>query len=158
MSGGYCLTDSGTFGNIQATQRKLGFHKMLRISSPAELLSASGETPYYKGLFIKVTQSHNTPIVEQGVRERIAPTHSWPRHKFGVRGQRHAPARPGKRTPGTHCTGGWVGLRAGLDTEARRKILSPLPGIEPRSPSRPVRSQTLYWLSYPGSRDCLQLV
>jgi len=34
----------------------------------------------------------------------------------GVRGQRHAPAAlyPRKR-PGTHCTGGWVGPRAGLD-------------------------------------------
>jgi hypothetical protein len=32
---------------------------------------------------------------------------------------------PGERTPGTHCTGGWVGLRAGLDTEARGKVLSP---------------------------------
>ena len=33
-----------------------------------------------------------------------------------VVGQRHAPATllPGKR-PGTHCTGGWVGPRAGLD-------------------------------------------
>jgi hypothetical protein len=29
--------------------------------------------------------------------------------------------------------------------------LEPLPGIEPRSPGRPLRSQTLYWLSYPGS-------
>jgi hypothetical protein len=28
---------------------------------------------------------------------------------------------PGKRPPGTHCTGGWVGPRAGLDTEARWK-------------------------------------
>jgi hypothetical protein len=28
----------------------------------------------------------------------------------------------------------------------------PPPGIEPRSPGRPVRSQTLYCLSYPGSR------
>jgi hypothetical protein len=28
---------------------------------------------------------------------------------------------PGERTPGTHWTGGWVGLRAGLDTEARGK-------------------------------------
>jgi hypothetical protein len=37
-----------------------------------------------------------------------------------------------------------VGLRAGLDTEAREKILSPLPGIERRSPGRPARSQTLY--------------
>jgi hypothetical protein len=26
------------------------------------------------------------------------------------------------RTPGTHSTGGWVGPRAGLDTEARRKM------------------------------------
>jgi hypothetical protein len=29
---------------------------------------------------------------------------------------------PGERTPGTHCTGGWVGPTAGLDTEARGKI------------------------------------
>jgi hypothetical protein len=27
----------------------------------------------------------------------------------------------GERTPGTLCTGGWVGPRAGLDTEARGK-------------------------------------
>jgi hypothetical protein len=40
------------------------------------------------------------------------------------------------------------GPRASLDTEATRKIFSPLPGIEPRSPGRPARSQTLYWLSY----------
>jgi hypothetical protein len=39
---------------------------------------------------------------------------------------------PGERTPGTHCTGGWVGPRADLDTEARGKILC-------------ARSQTLYW-------------
>jgi hypothetical protein len=45
--------------------------------------------------------------------------------------------------------GGWVGLRAGLDTEATGKILSPLPGIEPRSPGRSARNQTLYCLSYP---------
>jgi len=25
------------------------------------------------------------------------------------------------RTPGTHCTGGWVGLRAGLDAVTKRK-------------------------------------
>jgi hypothetical protein len=47
---------------------------------------------------------------------------------------------PGERTPGTHCTGGWVGPRAGLDTEVRGKILSLLPGIEPQSPGRPARS------------------
>jgi hypothetical protein len=42
---------------------------------------------------------------------------------------------PRERTLGTHCTGGWVGPRAGLDTEATEKILSPLLGIEPRSPA-----------------------
>jgi hypothetical protein len=65
---------------------------------------------------------------------------------MGVSDQRHAPAAlcPGERNPGTHCTGGWVGPRAGLDTEASGKILSPLPGIEPLSPGRPVRSQTVY--------------
>jgi hypothetical protein len=65
---------------------------------------------------------------------------------MGVSGQRHAPAAlcPGERTPGTHCTGGWVDPRAGLDTEARGKILSPLLRIDPRSPGRPVHSHTLY--------------
>jgi hypothetical protein len=43
-----------------------------------------------------------------------------------------------------------VDLRAGLDTEDREKILLPLPGIEPRSPGRSARSQTLYCLSYPA--------
>jgi hypothetical protein len=39
-----------------------------------------------------------------------------PWHQKGVRGQPHAPAAyyPRER-PGTHCTGGWVGPRAGLD-------------------------------------------
>jgi hypothetical protein len=56
-----------------------------------------------------------------------------------------------ERVPGTHCTGRCVGRRAGLDTEARRRILSPLPGIKPRSPGRAARSQTLHRPSYPGS-------
>jgi hypothetical protein len=54
--------------------------------------------------------------------------------------------------PGTHCTGGWVGPRAGMDTEARGKIFLPLPGIEPRSPVRSAGSQTLYRLSYPAHK------
>jgi hypothetical protein len=44
---------------------------------------------------------------------------------------------------------GW-GPRAGLDTEATGKILSPLPWIEPRSPGHPAHSQTVCWLSYPA--------
>jgi hypothetical protein len=67
-----------------------------------------------------------------GWRGGIARTHSRPRHWMGVSGQRHAPAAlgPGERTPGTHCTGGWVDLRTGLDTEARGKTLSPLHAME----------------------------
>jgi hypothetical protein len=40
----------------------------------------------------------------------------------------------GERTPGTHCTGGWVGPRAGLDTEVRGKILCPCRGSNPGRP------------------------
>jgi hypothetical protein len=48
---------------------------------------------------------------------------------------------PGERTPGTHCTGGWVGPRAGLDIEARGKILCPCRGSNPDRPV--VRSSSL---------------
>ena len=49
---------------------------------------------------------------------------------MGVGGQSHAPAAlpPGKR-PGTHCIGGWVGPRAGLD----RCVKSRPPGFDPRT-------------------------
>jgi hypothetical protein len=75
-------------------------------------------------------QSKAVPLhamVALGGRGGTAPTHSWPRHWMGVSGQRHALAAlcDGERTPGTHCTGGWVGLRAGLDTEIKGKILCP---------------------------------
>jgi hypothetical protein len=40
---------------------------------------------------------------------------------------------PGERTPGTHCTGDWMGPRTGLDTEARGKILCPCRGSNPGS-------------------------
>jgi len=33
----------------------------------------------------------------------------------GVGGQRHAPAALLSARPGTHCTGGWVSPRAGLE-------------------------------------------
>jgi hypothetical protein len=31
---------------------------------------------------------------------------------------------PRERTPGSHCIGGWVGPRAGLDTVVKKKISS----------------------------------
>jgi len=40
-----------------------------------------------------------------------------------VRGQSHAPAaRYHRGRPGTHCTGGWVGLRAGLDRCRKSRV------------------------------------
>jgi hypothetical protein len=70
-----------------------------------------------------------------------------------VSGQRHAPAalyprRKDLRYPLYRRVGG-PQSRSGK--KARGKILSPLPVIEPWSPGRPVRSQTLYSLSYLGS-------
>jgi hypothetical protein len=44
----------------------------------------------------------------------------------GGEGSASRPGRalpPGERAPDTHCTGGWVGPRAGLDTKSGRKIL-----------------------------------
>ena len=65
--------------------------------------------------------------------QRYSSTLPRPRHQKGVSGQQHAPAAlyPRER-PGTHFTGGWVGLRAGLEGQ---KISSP-PGFDP-GPSSP---------------------
>ena len=56
----------------------------------------------------------------------------------GMGGQRHAPATlfPGKK-PGTHCTGGWVGPRVGLDGCGKSRLP---PGFDPRT-VRPVASR-----------------
>ena len=64
---------------------------------------------------------------------------------MGVGGQHHAPAvlRPGKR-PGTQCIEGWVGPRTGLDEcEKSRPHRDSIP-------DRPLHSESLYRLSYPG--------
>jgi hypothetical protein len=60
--------------------------------------------------------------------------------------QRHAPAAvyTQEQGPRSHYTGGSVVPSANLDKEARERVLSPLTGIELRSPGRPARSQTLY--------------
>jgi hypothetical protein len=45
---------------------------------------------------------------------------------MGVSGQRHVAAAlyPREGTSGTHWIGGWVGLRAGLDRDAKGKIFA----------------------------------
>jgi hypothetical protein len=102
----------------------------------------------YKGK--KVQQSHNTPMEAQGGRGGIAPTHSRPRNLKRVSGQRHASAAlypwgMDSQYPLDRKLGG-PQSRSGQ--EVRGNILLPLPGIEPGSPCRPVRSHTLYTLSY----------
>jgi hypothetical protein len=77
--------------------------------------------------------SYRSSILDIGTRRK------WSALRYGY-------FTPGEIIPpGIHCTGGWVGLRAGLGPVEKRKLL-PLLGIEPR-PSNP----SLYQLSYPGS-------
>jgi hypothetical protein len=61
---------------------------------------------------------------------------------------------PGERAPVTHWIGGWAGPRAGLDDVEKRTFLI-LPVLELRPLGRPARSQSLYRLSFPGSRCIL---
>jgi hypothetical protein len=56
----------------------------------------------------------------------------------------------GKSPPFTHWIGGWVDPTAGMDDVEKRKFLTLL-RLELRTLGPPVRSQSLYRLSYPGS-------
>jgi hypothetical protein len=64
----------------------------------------------------------------------------------GGGGQRHAlSVLPLGKRPATHCTGDWVGPRAGLDGCGKYRLHTEIP-----SPDLPVRSESLNRLSYPG--------
>jgi hypothetical protein len=80
---------------------------------------------YTRRMFIyMVKQSHTTSMDAQW--EGMNSSYSFSTSALDkVSGQRHARPRftPRERTPGTHWTGGWVGPRAGMDTETRGKIL-----------------------------------
>ena len=78
----------------------------------------------------------------------ISPLFLQPRRQMGVGGQRHAPAAlpPGK----THCIGGWVGPRAGLDRFGISRL------HRHSIPDRPDRSESLYRLSYPTVTHCIK--
>jgi hypothetical protein len=70
----------------------------------------------------------------------------------GASGQRHAPAAlyPQGKDPRNPLYRRLGGLRSRSGHRGYRKNPLSLPGIEPRSLGRPVRSQTLYCLSYPA--------
>ena len=55
-----------------------------------------------------------------------------------------------RERPDTHCTGGWVGPRAGLDRCGKSHPTGT------RSPGRPARSHSLYRLSYPAHYNTLE--
>jgi hypothetical protein len=59
---------------------------------------------------------------------------------------------PGARMPGTHWIGGQVGIRAGLNTEARGKIFFLFCGLNCGHSVVQSVVKTLYCLSYPNSR------
>jgi hypothetical protein len=81
-------------------------------------------------LLNKAKQSRYTPWWRLGER-RYSSYSLLTSSLDGVSGQRHAALCPGERTPGTHCTGGWACLTAGLDTEVRGKILCLCRGSNP---------------------------
>ena len=89
---------------------------------------------------IQPRTGHEGPAGEQKHNSNLSLTSA---SDVGV--QRHAPATlPSRKRPGTHCTEGWVGPRAGLDGCGKYRPI----GI--RSPDRPAPSKSLYRLSYPG--------
>ena len=75
-----------------------------------------------KGHPCRGTEALYRPYGPQGSRGIVLLFHDQ-RHQNWVRGQRHPPAAiyPRER-PGTHCTGGWVGPRAGLDRCEKSRI------------------------------------
>jgi hypothetical protein len=81
----------------------------------------------------KAVPLHATEALRR--KRSIAPTHR-PRYWWGwvVSVTPRPRFTPRERTPGTHWTGGWVGLRAGLDTEARGKIFCHCRGSNPDRP------------------------
>jgi hypothetical protein len=55
---------------------------------------------------------------------------------------------PRARAPGSHWVGGWMGLRAGLDTVVKIKIPRP---CRDSNPEHPARSPALYHWAIPAS-------
>jgi hypothetical protein len=105
---------------------------------------------------IKVKTSRNRHIGAKGKRKYTSKSFLTSALD-GVSGQPHAPGRalpPGKnpRYPLDRKEAGWVS-RAGLDTDAREKILCL---CRESNPARPVCCQTLYLLSYPDRTNSIK--
>jgi hypothetical protein len=65
---------------------------------------------------------------------------------------------PGKGPPVPMAQdAGWA-TKPFMTQESKGKILLPLLRMETQLPGRPVRSQTLYWLSHPGSSNSFSMI
>jgi hypothetical protein len=62
-----------------------------------------------------------------------------------------SPLYPREKAHGTHWIGGWVGPRFGLAAAEKRRIFH----SRDSNPGRPVRSSSLYRLSYPDTMSLL---
>jgi hypothetical protein len=94
-----------------------------------------------------------------GKRERMYSSYSF--LTSALDGGEWSASRPGsvfprERAVGTHCTGGWVGLRAGLDTEDRGKSFASSGDRTPvgRLPAPSYLSRVNVYL--PEIRTCFQ--
>jgi hypothetical protein len=100
--------------------------------------------PHNKGEVHPIT-GHEGPEVE----ERYSSTLSLTSALDGGGWSMPRPGRLPPGRPGTNCTGGWVGPRAGLDGCRKSRPYQD-------SPDRPARSKSLYQLSYPGPHHTIK--
>jgi hypothetical protein len=101
--------------------------------------------------WLKLKLSHHTPWRLLG--ERMYSSYSF--STSALDGGEWSASSPGKgpRVPIVQKAG-WAPEPVWIQM---LRLLSPLPGIEPRFPDRPARSHTLYWLSYPA-RHCPMII
>ena len=138
-SSGQQLLGSSSMTNYLQTSQTIRWDANITTSTKLRTLLPSVNVDWQVGF----TLSQATKALRES--RRIALLYFRPLHWKGVRGQRHAPAAPYHRERrGTHCTGGWVGLRAGLDWCGKSRPT----GI--RSPDPPARRHSLYRLRYPA--------
>jgi hypothetical protein len=89
---------------------------------------------FASAILFYIKLSHYCHTNNKGER-MYSSTQSWPQALDGGEwSASHLCFIPMEKTPSTHWIGGWVGLRAGLDTEARGKILCLCQGSNPNRP------------------------
>ena len=127
-----------TYFSLRYMKRRPASQSMYTQANRSDVCRSFGLITY-----VDLTLSQATKALRDS--RDIALLYFWPRHWKGVRGQRHDPtANYPRERPRTHCTGGWVGLWAGLDWCGKSRPT----GIW--SPDRQARGQSLYRLRYPA--------